>query len=516
MQKLNSKKCQRMLEAASVGWLLVVGLMIFCPTALQNADKVSASDGVSTDQAATMANVYVQSSISVALRNRMDVDVTPKANGSFAASSTKMAVATNNSTGYSIFMNTLDGTQDLSRVNSENGEKIVPVVGKVNENGFPANSWGYKLVKQDETDDGLYQAVPGETVKVKDVPTHNSLVEYDDFDLSLGVSVNTQLPAGTYKNGIMVSVVANPRELKPFSEAIYMQEIDTTVCQSAEVGETKQLIDIRDNKKYWVGKMADGKCWMNQNLALDLDENTPLTPALSDVSAEWVPKTTESSLVGMSTSNTDTRSWSVANRYVLAAPLTRNVCNTIQNEQALENCSVIQKIDDDWSYAPAMDGVWGDYSGLVTVDRDKMTYDSHYLLGNYYSWNTATAGTGGTIVSRDAAGSICPKGWRLPTVSQQSSLFSGYGIGSNLTGTKDGVEYHVLRAPLAYVRGGGINPGTGSLKDLGDYAGYWLSTAYSTTRSAYLLVIDSVVRTGYINDGHFDRNTGTSIRCLVR
>lgn len=45
-----------------------------------------------------------------------------------------------------------------------------------------------------------------------------------------------------------------------------MQEMTTDICTHAEIGTTQQLTDIRDGKKYWVEKMANGGCWMLQNL----------------------------------------------------------------------------------------------------------------------------------------------------------------------------------------------------------------------------------------------------------
>ena len=52
-------------------------------------------------------------------------------------------------------------------------------------------------------------------------------------------------------------------------------------------------------------------------------------------------------------------------------------------------------------------------------------YDGHYLVGNYYQWNAATAGTGGTITSSNASGSVCPKGWKLPSSGSTPGMSKG-------------------------------------------------------------------------------------------
>ena len=51
------------------------------------------------------------------------------------------------------------------------------------------------------------------------------------------------------------------------------------------------LLDSRDNKKYLVAKLADGECWMTQNLALELSTNKALTSADTDLNTKdsWTP-----------------------------------------------------------------------------------------------------------------------------------------------------------------------------------------------------------------------------------
>ena len=47
----------------------------------------------------------------------------------------------------------------------------------------------------------------------------------------------------------------------------------TRLCQTTEAPSELQVIDIRDDKVYWIAKLADGNCWMTQNLDLDLTSN---------------------------------------------------------------------------------------------------------------------------------------------------------------------------------------------------------------------------------------------------
>lgn len=101
-------------------------------------------------------------------------------------------------------------------------------------------------------------------------------------------------------------------------------------------------------------------------------------------------------------------------------------------------------MDETWTYAPAAEGTWNSYEGIVAANAENKTYDSHYLVGNYYQLNTATAGTGGTIYGGVAPSSICPKGWALPTYQQAGEQLASYGITNRITGTVDGVAYDIL------------------------------------------------------------------------
>lgn len=139
------------------------------------------------------------------------------------------------------------------------------------------------------------------------------------------------------------------------------------------------------------------------------------------------------------------------------------------------------------------------------------TYNAHYHVGNHYTWNAATAGTGGTITSAEATDSICPKGWQLPTSNNTNSgsfggLTAAYSISSNIAGSTT-----LVSSPLYFVRGGNVY--SGSLWGAGSGGSYWSSTAHSSTSVAYSLrFVSGVV---YPSNGN-DRYYGQSVRCLAR
>ena len=262
-----------------------------------------------------------------------------------------------------------------------------------------------------------------------------------------------------------------------------MQDMDSTICTNTAYADgqaeneqyrynpiTKRLIDTRDGKAYWVARLADGNCWMTQNLDYDLIAGKVLTPSDTNVSSDYTIKTTTETGVpaylsgDANTPGTDLnkaqyteRSWNLG-EYVLATPLKGIVCNNPQTSaespntdeynslrygDTFERCSDFQNVAGWQPTYQAQTGLWkgnaagngGDTSveGLVAANAETKTYDAHYLIGNYYQFNAATLGWG----TSDKQGvntprSICPKGWHLPVAGNQNGGGGG-NTENNLT-----------------------------------------------------------------------------------
>ena len=178
-----------------------------------------------------------------------------------------------------------------------------------------------------------------------------------------GVTLHiTQGSSGDWKWGDFTHVL--PDVVDPVS---YMQDFTAGQCDSMTQGEQIQLVDSRDGKTYWAGKLPDGNCWMTQNLDLDLSTGQQLTPADTNIPSNWTPRTS-TTIYTSGYNNSETGK----------------------------------------SYDPG-DVYYGNTSGS----------DAHYHAGNYYQWSAATAGYTGTSQSTQ---SICPTGWILPSRDQFQTL----------------------------------------------------------------------------------------------
>ena len=185
-----------------------------------------------------------------------------------------------------------------------------------------------------------------------------------------------------------------------------MQDINLTyngtkVCDLVTVvGDQYQALDVRDWKLYYISKLADGRCWMTQNLDLDLSSSEALTPDTTDIPSAWTP------------------SLSTNDDYI---------DTTTEQTQASSSRSGNEPGSLDFG-----DYYWNGKTGSGTSASPLTDYFSssgnpHYHLGNYYTFAAATATNNGsayesgTVVNQ----SICPSGWTLPDTSDSSASMNG-------------------------------------------------------------------------------------------
>ncbi len=266
------------------------------------------------------------------------------------------------------------------------------------------------------------------------------------------------------------------------SNITYMQDMTADICKHSHENETKQLIDSRDGKTYWVTKLKDENCWMTQNLALDLDTTKSLTSTDSDISSNWTPPAnTQQGIITKFPSSSDMALSYDPGEYVYTTPMERNSCGT-SSITKIEGCP-------NWKLTS---GLSKDIGG---------NEQAHYLAGNYYSYEVATVGS--APASGGASNSICPKGWRLPSTDDYTNLTNGLTV--SITDTANNIKL----APYYFVYGGYVHHS--SLVSAGSLGYYWSSMANNDTR-AYNLNFNTNVNPS----GTLVRYVGTSVRCVAR
>lgn len=130
-------------------------------------------------------------------------------------------------------------------------------------------------------------------------------------------------------------------------------------CSSMSTGEVTALTDTRDGNAYAIAKLADGQCWIIENLRLDFsDENVEIT--------------------NLNTNHPTAQFTSDANKHP----------------------GKVTKIDS------------GNFDTTIQHLADP---NQNYAIGNYYNYYTFRAGNDRVASSEPKTkGDICPAGWQIP------------------------------------------------------------------------------------------------------
>ena len=413
-------------------------LSLLAPIIVSNA-----SDSV------TQFSLEVKPVLALAAPPELDFgNITPTNAGTFTSKSVDALVATNATKGYELYFSSKDEATDMLNTNTAISDKITSsFTGTVTNTTMGKNNWGYSLNNTDFT------AIPKKSghKKLRNLTTKPTTDELKTT-VHFGTKISTNLVAGNYEKSVLFTAVAHANPAKTLHSISKMQQMTPEICAATTTpnktattldtdgshygdpnyAPTKTLVDTRDNNTYTVSKLADGRCWMTQNLRI---AGKTLTPADSDVTTDYtIPASSLSGFISYDTSN-------------------------------------------------------------AYVDSD----------GGFYTWYTATAGTGTQALSTDGQNttvSICPKGWRLPTSGDNGEfevLYDNYYSSSALRSN-----------PINLTLSG--NVAISSRGGQGSYGEYWSSTVYSSS-NAYDLSLNAS-NAGFAS--HYDKTNGFSVRCIAR
>lgn len=410
------------------------------------------------------------------------IEVVPTmATASFNEVGVDVKVGTSNANGFKLAMNVSNALTD-----SSTGATIPSLVADNEEHAtgytctaetgatcdFTLNSWGFRVPSTTTSSYSQtnYLPIP---VGPTEINSYNGVTDGVTTTFYFGSRVNAAQKAGTYTTTINFIATAT------IENVLYMQDNNLgTVLASMEetkdVGDTFYLYDNRDNKVYLIGKLADNKYWMLENLALDPNTITTLLtsantnmPASDDpaYSASFVAAFNDKSII----KNSDFSSYTV--------PMI-NVASKNTKQQ------------------------------LAMLGDASATAEKTEPVGVYYNYCAATVGTycydssSGVDVANtitDAPYDICPKGWRLPTGGASGEFHALRNKYSNNTDYVD-----ALRTPLSgtFVDSSAANQGDGGR--------FWSSTYYSAS-AVYRLEVSS---TDVKPQSSTSRYFGFSVRCV--
>ena len=288
---------------------------------------------------------------------------------------------------------------------------------------------------------------------------------------------------------------------------------------TANLDSVSALTDGRDNQTYAIAKLADGKCWMIENLRLESTNSDNSTGALAQ---GYGTSATYGNFSGLA----DAESTGFTSTYT---------ANSLYYSGTQEGTASIDIGTSDYpGYRMPR------YNNINTSTRASSPTSNGvamYSYGNYYTWHAAIADLtyNGTNNQSATNTSLCPTGWRLPQGGNKTRIESNddndfwnltvdaLNGGTNpanydsdahpyYTGTAEaGPVADKLRSyPNNFLYSGNFD--TSSARYRGSNGYYWSSTASSSYNSYRLSLTSSSVYPG--NNSNTKYN-GYSIRCTV-
>ncbi len=271
------------------------------------------------------------------------------------------------------------------------------------------------------------------------------------------------------------------------------------------IGSVTALTDLRDNDTYAIAKLADGKCWMIENLRLDSDAD--FTPSLSQgFGGAFVGLANSESYFNESVTQNSLYKYDGSGDIIGINGATRSDIG----------------LDNDPGYR--MPRYYNTNTSSNTNVTDMTSPNQQvYGYGNYYSWAAAKANTNylDKEGSEMANTSVCPAGWHLPTGGVPGEF---YELNISLGGpvAEEDATYvtwsrHTFGGfPNNFVDSGYV--GGASVNSRGGSGEYWSSSSSPEStcgaRCAYNFWFDSDSSTIFIHTSSKDF-MGAAIRCIA-
>ena len=274
---------------------------------------------------------------------------------------------------------------------------------------------------------------------------------------------------------------------------------------TANLESVAAFTDSRDNNTYAIAKLADGKCWMIENLRLDNTAEHNSDGALA--------QGYDSSFIGLADAESEHFTYS---------DTTANSLYTIENN--IDGKKTISGDRQAYRF-PRYNNT--NTSNRASSPAPAFNSVSMYSYGNYYTWHAAIADTTDYYKGDHNTTSICPTGWRLPLgdtstgdieqgeadISNKVGGFSYLDRQMGGTGIRqpanEAASLRWRKFPNNFLYSGYFVPSYAYQRSL--YGHYWSST--TDYYSSFILDLSySGVDPARTID---NKTTGNSIRCII-
>ena len=285
-------------------------------------------------------------------------------------------------------------------------------------------------------------------------------------------------------------------------------ETDWTILKS--MSSITALTDIRDNQTYAVARLADGICWMIENMRLKTDG--------SDIG---------SASQGFGGVFNGLADYETA---YFAADTTANTLYRVDSDTTSSAPNIIDTAThtvSETDYSGYSFPRFNDTNTRARASSPTASTGSIYSYGVYYTWAAAKANTthfSAVAASNSATTSICPHGWRLPTgvgtgdYGILSNALGGYTNASNTAQTMSSsttpavsiMSKRLRTFPNNIVYSGRFSANAAGQR--GTYSYYWTATARNHTTAYNFRTYSTYVNPGQSYSSYF---LGFPLRCVT-
>ena len=279
-------------------------------------------------------------------------------------------------------------------------------------------------------------------------------------------------------------------------------------CFSMASGAVTALTDQRDDETYAVAKLADGNCWMIENMRLENTNSDNATGALA--------QGYNASFTGLADSE---ESPTLFDNVTTANSLYSTDGSTINIISGSNQGRRFPRYNNVNTPTTATDRP---NNPTLNSARNSTSNAGMYSYGNYYTWAAAIADTTGYASLEDHnTTSICPSGWQIPLgntsrgdleqgASDITNKVPGFSYLDRKMGGTGALQQTAEAAnrwheyPNNFIRSGCVNPN--SVYGRGTHGYYWSSTTN----------LDLDLTNGYVSPISNDvTSNGLSIRCVT-
>ena len=322
----------------------------------------------------------------------------------------------------------------------------------------------------------------------------------DAYDYSgnfYGPSETITVPNGTTTNGLSLYAIWIRSE-GSIQDSTKVSQICNHLSQSGPsipktLNSVSALTDQRDGETYAIARLADGNCWMIENLRL---ENTAAHNADGSLAQGY-----NTNFIGLAEPEDSN----------FADSTVANSLYTVQT--GVEGKIVIEDYDRGYRFPRYNNtNAQNRASGITTNNANVYSY------GNYYTWPAAIANTTRYDRGEDNGEpnkSICPTGWRLPRGGR--STVTDYGIldvamgGTGETQNSSEASNRWREYPNNYLYSGIISSSSIALR--GTNGEYWsISNGYSNSEALMLSFGNN--KLSLTRNGNY-KYYGLSVRCMT-